>query len=191
MGERAGLRANAHHDPRRSAYMIAPGQRLFTEFALILLGVALMSTEALSGNACQSDRNAGVLPGPHLSSEAGPWVLVHAGTVAVSEQDVSARIVGKDGAAMVLIPAGEFMMGSDPGELERLTKIDPTARQEWVENEFPRHRVSGDAFFLEVFEGTNRLFGSFVRSVSSHSGGPPFRNTARRSRPAGCLSHVA
>jgi len=131
---------------------------------MILLGVALMSTEALSGNACQSDRNAGVLPGPHLSSEAGPWVLVHAGTVAVSEQDVSARIVGKDGAAMVLIPAGEFMMGSDPGELERLTKIDPTARQEWVENEFPRHRVSVDAFYMDVFEVTNRLFGQFRRT---------------------------
>ena len=50
------------------------------------------------------------------------------------------EITGKDGAPMVLIPAGEFRMGSPDGEGEK--------------DEHPRHRVYLDAYYMDKFEVT-------------------------------------
>ena len=55
---------------------------------------------------------------------------------------------GEDGAEMVLVPAGEFVMGSED-----------------YDDEKPRHRVYLDAFYVDKFELTNALFERFVRST--------------------------
>ncbi|MEW6542500.1 MAG: SUMF1/EgtB/PvdO family nonheme iron enzyme [Nitrospirota bacterium] len=59
------------------------------------------------------------------------------------------ELTGKDGAKMLLIPAGEFLMGSTEGEAD----------------EQPVHRVTLDAFYLDKYEVTNRLFQKFVRET--------------------------
>lgn len=56
-------------------------------------------------------------------------------------------ITGKDGAPMVLIPAGEFMMGIEGYD------------------DFPPHRVALDAFYLDKYEVTNRIFHQFVQQT--------------------------
>ena len=66
-----------------------------------------------------------------------------------------AEIAGKDGAPMVLVPAGEFIMGSDKGD----------------EDEAPIHRVYLDAFYLDKFEVTNGRFAKYVEAVQSE---PPW-----------------
>jgi len=53
-----------------------------------------------------------------------------------------------DEGAMVLFPATEFYMGSPKGE-ER-------------DNEYPRHKVSLDSFWIDVREVTNARFAEFV-----------------------------
>ena len=53
---------------------------------------------------------------------------------------------GKDGAKMVLIPAGSFMMGSDAGESD----------------EKPEHRVELDGFYMDAYEVTVGQFRRFV-----------------------------
>lgn len=53
---------------------------------------------------------------------------------------------------MVLIPAGEFLMGSPDGEGDK--------------DEHPRHRVALSAFYLDKYEVTNRLFQQFVQQTS-------------------------
>ena len=55
-------------------------------------------------------------------------------------------IVGKDGAEMVLIPAGEFQMGSNDG----------------LNDEKPVHRVYLDAFYMDKYEVTNAQFKKFI-----------------------------
>ena len=50
--------------------------------------------------------------------------------------------IGKDSAKMLLIPAGDFMMGSTEG----------------LADEEPVHQVSLDAFYLDKYEATNKLF---------------------------------
>jgi len=54
------------------------------------------------------------------------------------------KIIGKDGAPMVLIPAGEFQMGG-----ESL-------------NELPVHTVYLDAFHMDVYEVTNAQYNKFM-----------------------------
>ncbi len=66
-----------------------------------------------------------------------------------------AEIMGKDGAPMVLVPAGEFVMGSDKGD----------------EDEAPVHRVYLNAFYIDKFEVTNGRFAKYVEAIQSE---PPW-----------------
>jgi formylglycine-generating enzyme required for sulfatase activity len=62
------------------------------------------------------------------------------------------EVTRKDGAPMVLIPAGEFWMGSPDGE--------------GTKDEHPRHQVSLDAFNMDKFEVTVARYAEFVRSTN-------------------------
>ncbi|MFC1713776.1 formylglycine-generating enzyme family protein [Candidatus Poribacteria bacterium] len=62
---------------------------------------------------------------------------------------------GKDGAQMVLIPAGEFQMGSEDG---------------WS-GEKPAHTVYLDAFYMDRYEVTNALYRKFM-SATGHKAPP-------------------
>jgi formylglycine-generating enzyme required for sulfatase activity len=64
-------------------------------------------------------------------------------------------LTGKDGAPMVLVPAGEFTMGSEQGD----------------DDEQPVHRVLLDSFYLDTFEVTNGRFAKFVAAIQSE---PPW-----------------
>ncbi len=75
------------------------------------------------------------------------------------------------GAEMVLVPAGEFWMGSDATEVERFKEArkkggtaESTCKQ-WGEREAPRHRVTLDAFYLDRYEVAIGLFERFVRAT--------------------------
>lgn len=65
------------------------------------------------------------------------------------------EITGKDGAPMVLIPAGEFQMGSPDGEGDK--------------GEHPRHSVALSAFYLDKYEVSNRFFQQFVQQTGYQS----------------------
>lgn len=59
-----------------------------------------------------------------------------------------ATIIGKDGAEMILIPAGEFIMGSPEGEGN--------------DDEHPQHTVFLDAFYIDKYEVTNAQYKQFM-----------------------------
>ena len=61
-------------------------------------------------------------------------------------KDIPKTITGRDGAEMVLIPAGEFQMGSNDGE----------------NDEKPVHTVYLDAFYMDIYEVTNAQYKKFV-----------------------------
>lgn len=56
---------------------------------------------------------------------------------------------------MMLVPAGEFTMGSDKGD----------------DDEQPVHRVFLDSFYMDKFEVTNGRFAKFVEAIQSE---PPW-----------------
>ncbi|NOU12208.1 MAG: formylglycine-generating enzyme family protein [Nitrospira sp.] len=65
------------------------------------------------------------------------------------------ELIGKDGAPMVLVSAGEFVMGSEKGD----------------EDEAPTHRVYLNAFYIDKFEVTNGRFAKYVEAIQSE---PPW-----------------
>ena len=60
------------------------------------------------------------------------------------------QILGEDGAEMVLIPAGDFQMGSDDSDAD--------------DDEKPVHTVYVDAFYIDKYEVTNAQFKAFVNA---------------------------
>ena len=74
----------------------------------------------------------------------------------LQSSDFPQKIVGKDGAEMVLIPAGEFQMGSNEGS----------------SREKPVHTVYVDAFYMDVHEVTVGQYNQFVRATGHRV--PPY-----------------
>ncbi len=81
-------------------------------------------------------------------------------------------ITGKDGAPMVLIPAGRFLMGSTKNEVDRTIKhcVKELGKDQQIcegsfRPELPQHEVRIDAFYLDKHEVTGKLFEQFVQQA--------------------------
>lgn len=81
--------------------------------------------------------------------------LTNATGQAAHAQSNGRHPIGKDGAPMVLVPGGDFIMGSDKGD----------------EDEAPAHRVRLHAFYIDKFEVTNGRFAKYVEAIQSE---PPW-----------------
>lgn len=73
-------------------------------------------------------------------------------------------VTKKDKAEMILIPAGEFLMGSTKKEVR-------DAEEKWgleeglLESETPQHAVYVDAFYIDKYEVTNAQYKKFVNET--------------------------
>jgi formylglycine-generating enzyme required for sulfatase activity len=83
---------------------------------------------------------------------------------------------------MILIPAGEFLMGSDKVDTEGKGTEFGTIKP-WYLDEHPQHKASLPNYFIDKFEVTNAAYKQFVDATSSRapenwpSGGiPPGRD---------------
>ena len=83
-----------------------------------------------------------------------PLAVLLIGTAGLeSSASLQTEASGKDGAPMVLVPAGPFPMGV------------PTGDRDGGRDEYPRHEVSLDAYYLDRFEVTNGRYLEFVRAT--------------------------
>ncbi len=76
----------------------------------------------------------------------------------------------KDGAEMVLIPAGDFEMGTDTSEIPKLVQWAKQwydVKADWFERETPRHTVYLDAFYMDKYEVTVGQYKKFI-SATGH-----------------------
>ena len=69
-----------------------------------------------------------------------------------SSPNVPQTILGKDGAPMVLIPAGEFQMGSGPSST-------------YLSDTIPAHTVYLDSFYIDIHEVTLGQYNQFIRAT--------------------------
>jgi len=74
-------------------------------------------------------------------------------------------IKARDDSEMVLIPAGEFLMG---GQQEDLEGFEKSAYLNY-EAERPRHRVKISAFYLDKYEVTNAQYREFLEHLEKTS----------------------
>lgn len=68
------------------------------------------------------------------------------------------QITGLDGAPLLLVPAGEFVMGSAPGGFI------------FGDNETPRRRIFLKAFYIDKYEVTNQRFWKFFEPAERYAG---------------------
>jgi formylglycine-generating enzyme required for sulfatase activity len=77
----------------------------------------------------------------------------------------TSTIIGKDGAEMALIPAGEFQMGSNDGQ----------------DDEKPVHTVYLDAFYIDKYEVTNAQYKKFMDATGHKA--PAYWNDSNYNGP--------
>jgi iron(II)-dependent oxidoreductase len=93
--------------------------------------------------------SAPAVPAPMLQAEAPRVASPSVPSTAVPAPKAAPlrTVTGGGGAPMVLVPAGEFLMGSDDSA---------------EEDERPRHRVYLDAFYIDRYETTNVQYRRFI-----------------------------
>ena len=96
-------------------------------------------------------------PAPTKEEPTAKREAIADGTVAAKSRRVAGpakAITGKDGAPMVLVPAGEFMMGSRADD------------QSADDNERPAHRVYLDAYYIDQYEVTTARYAKFFKATN-------------------------
>lgn len=68
----------------------------------------------------------------------------------------------RDASVMVLVPAGEFLMGTSDADIEALTEILPLQATTRYDNERPQRTVHVDAFWIDQTEVTNAQYARFL-----------------------------
>ncbi len=92
--------------------------------------------------------------------------------------EISTR--SQDGMSMVFVPAGDFTMGSPPGE--------------GGDEEFPQHKVTLDAYWIDRTEVTNAQYKLFVTATGHEAptscdwGDPTYSDAAYTDHPVVCVS---
>ncbi len=72
-----------------------------------------------------------------------------------SDNPAEKFITGKDGGKMVLVKGGKFIMGSDDEDIKELA---------------PKHTVSVESFYMDIYEVTNEQFANFLNEVTPREG---------------------
>jgi len=78
---------------------------------------------------------------------------------------VNERINPKDGAAMVYIPAGEFIMGTSDEQIDVLIGRFPSLRRSWFDSEKPQHTVYLDGYRIYKHEVTVAQYRQFCQET--------------------------
>lgn len=71
------------------------------------------------------------------------------------------KVNPKDGAEMVWVPAGEFLMGSVDADISWLIERKPKLRRELFHDEMPQHKVYLDGYWIYKYEVTVAQYRKF------------------------------
>lgn len=79
----------------------------------------------------------------------------------------------RDGAEMILIPAGDFEMGTDESEIPQLVEWTKTwcedVKADRLKRETPRHTVYLDSFYMDKYEVTNAQYARFLNEYGKNT----------------------
>ena len=69
-----------------------------------------------------------------------------------------------DGAEMVLVPAGEFIMGMDPEDIHQIFMLDDRENPVYA-TETPARKIHLDAYYIDRYPVTNFQYRKFIEST--------------------------
>jgi iron(II)-dependent oxidoreductase len=69
--------------------------------------------------------------------------------------------IGSSLNTMVLVPAGEFIMGSSEKDIQDILRTCDTCKRDWYIDETPRRRVYLDTYYIDKYPVTNSGFRRF------------------------------
>ena len=95
-------------------------------------------------------------PEPVLEARLRPQDLPNA---------LSSQKSGKDGAPMVLIPAGKFTMGSAQDQIYSFLKDFDGVPSDAFQAEIPERQITLDAYYIDQYEVSYRLYRQFVEAT--------------------------
>jgi formylglycine-generating enzyme required for sulfatase activity/serine/threonine protein kinase len=123
-------------------------------------------TPAAAGSASKTIATAAVIQLPLLAAPFDQNQAANARQAWAQAQQVPAELKNSAGIDLVLIPAGQFAMGS-PETADELLKVFPKqAQKSWMDGERPVHRVTiGRPFYLGKYETTLAQFRKFVEKT--------------------------
>jgi iron(II)-dependent oxidoreductase len=95
-----------------------------------------------------------------------------------------------DGAEMVFVPKGEFIMGSTREDIDRLRKRLPVKDRELFEDEMPLGAITLDGYYADVFPVTNERFSKFCQATGYEAQGKWQEHTEGRKEqhPVVCIA---
>lgn len=85
--------------------------------------------------------------------------------VSVTPKAGEVKINPKDGAEMVWVPAGEFLMGSTDAEIAQVVKENPGLKAEWFDDEKPQRKVYLDGYWIYKYEVTVAQYRKFCEET--------------------------
>ncbi len=100
----------------------------------------------------------------------------------------------KDGAVMVYVPAGEFLMGSTDAEINAVLTRCSHCKREYFADELPQHTVYLDAFWIDRTEVTNAQYSKCVDAGTCRAptacdwGDPTYGDASKADHPVVCVS---
>ena len=107
--------------------------------------------------------------GPATSSEPSmPSASAATTSAPTASPDTGAMRTDATGVDQVWVPAGTFLMGTDPADIEALLAQDPPPPSwvlEGMDSEQPAHEVTlTSGYWIDVTEATNASFAAFVEA---------------------------
>ena len=108
--------------------------------------------------------------------------------IAVAQSDQPQTIISQDGAEMVLIPATQFLMGTDASELDgivtelRRYSVGRPIQRHWFDDETPQHDILLDAYYIDKYEVTNAQYQKFMSATGYPE--PAYWRDARFNHPS-------
>ncbi|MBM3238589.1 uridine kinase [Candidatus Poribacteria bacterium] len=98
------------------------------------------------------------------TNERGVDMLVRSLTALVAQQPARSIVWEIDEAEMILIPAGDFVMGSNDTQIMQLVR-EYGAKIHWFNDERPRHIVNLSSFYIDKYPVTNEQYAKFIRET--------------------------
>jgi iron(II)-dependent oxidoreductase len=77
----------------------------------------------------------------------------------------SPQAEGSDGAPMIFVPPGEFQMGSTPEDIAKVLDDFQGVSSKAFQGELPQHRVDLPGYYIDQFEVSVKLYGSFLKAT--------------------------